>query len=777
MLSGKLTEYIALWGWVKIWPKQLAFLAFTWIDFNKYGQVYLSGEHYTENNTFNTTKWEKEAWVSQDKVSAMYSKKIWETLDRVNVKWSYTKWNDTEVFKNQSSTSSTTVTDTPESTITRTTTNIYETTGTSIWWTELQWAIETVWKLSENQKLTLWLQATDRKYNDGTDLWTSIGWIVWYEIVINELYKLRLWAQADDVQQRYTAWISRQLWDNGRIWLNTYYTNNEKWNDSYGAMVWYSHSFNTSWKTDTNQNKEKSKKSKIKTNYDDTNININALNFAQSEMSNWIDTPRKYKEETKLVSSTTTEDIKLKTKPVPPPEEPEPNPENPDINNNNYSVKTWEEITKYPLDDDTNIKGIDTVVSSTNWCEVSIVSGNGVKFKSNNEWTYTVVIKVIWNDNKKYDETLIFTVSEDPTVDKTSPVAKSDTFTTTPNTMIKWLDVLANDTDNSWVKPTLTGWLRNQVWGTFVVDNWKINFNPTNWFTWDASVEYEIQDWSKNKAWGKLQVTVSSWALTLPTSNFASGSITKTVWDWDFTNAFTTNSSWAITYTSNNTAVATVDSTWKIHIVWTWSATITASQAATATYSADTDNYSLTVNSVPPPNNAPTANITWTLEVPAGWTTTITCNWNDVDWDTLTYSWNTWATTQSITVWVWTYTCTVTDTHWATDTESVTVTEVAVNQAPTWENKTVDAWFINSSSVTVTLTDPDSGDTVEAIYVGSGVLGWDPVISSATASGNTINISVSSWVWDCYVDYKARDNHWVESTTTYRVTFNNLDWF
>jgi hypothetical protein len=100
-------------------------------------------------------------------------------------------------------------------------------------------------------------------------------------------------------------------------------------------------------------------------------------------------------------------------------------------------------------------------------------------------------------------------------------------------------------------------------------------------------------------------LTVSSWALTLPTSSFASGTLTKTVWDGDFTNAFTTNSSWVITYISNNTWVATVDSVWKVHLVWAWSATITANQAATATYSADTDTYSLTVEALPPPSNNP----------------------------------------------------------------------------------------------------------------------------------------------------------------------------
>jgi hypothetical protein len=92
--------------------------------------------------------------------------------------------------------------------------------------------------------------------------------------------------------------------------------------------------------------------------------------------------------------------------------------------------------------------------------------------------------------------------------------------------------------------------------------------------------------------------TVVAATCTTPTTSFASATVTKNVGDPNFTNAFTTNSAGAVTYTSSNTAAATINSSSGLVTVGssTGTTTITASQAANATYCAATTTYTLTVN-------------------------------------------------------------------------------------------------------------------------------------------------------------------------------------
>ena len=79
-------------------------------------------------------------------------------------------------------------------------------------------------------------------------------------------------------------------------------------------------------------------------------------------------------------------------------------------------------------------------------------------------------------------------------------------------------------------------------------------------------------------------------------SNFAA--VTKTYFDGSYViTAPTTSSAGAITYTSSNTAVATISGT-TVTIVSAGTSTITATQAATATYCSGTISALLTVNSV-----------------------------------------------------------------------------------------------------------------------------------------------------------------------------------
>lgn len=92
--------------------------------------------------------------------------------------------------------------------------------------------------------------------------------------------------------------------------------------------------------------------------------------------------------------------------------------------------------------------------------------------------------------------------------DNTAPVATADNTTTAYQTALGGIDVLANDSDDSGQQPSLTGQLSNPANGSFTVNAGKIDFTPNAGFSGMASVSYEIQDLSGNKAWGQLNVTV-----------------------------------------------------------------------------------------------------------------------------------------------------------------------------------------------------------------------------------------------------------------------------
>ncbi len=89
----------------------------------------------------------------------------------------------------------------------------------------------------------------------------------------------------------------------------------------------------------------------------------------------------------------------------------------------------------------------------------------------------------------------------------------------------------------------------------------------------------------------------------------AGASLTKTYGDPDFTVAATgAVAGSSVSYTSGDKAIATVDSTGKVHILKAGTVAITAKAAATADYAEATVSYTLTVNKKPIP--APTADST-----------------------------------------------------------------------------------------------------------------------------------------------------------------------
>jgi len=89
------------------------------------------------------------------------------------------------------------------------------------------------------------------------------------------------------------------------------------------------------------------------------------------------------------------------------------------------------------------------------------------------------------------------------------------------------------------------------------------------------------------------------WKVETQTVSFANTSVTKTYGDAVFTNKATTTGDGAITYSSSNTNVATVDSsTGQVTIKGAGTATITAKAAATDTHNSGSAAYTLTVNDI-----------------------------------------------------------------------------------------------------------------------------------------------------------------------------------
>ena len=114
-----------------------------------------------------------------------------------------------------------------------------------------------------------------------------------------------------------------------------------------------------------------------------------------------------------------------------------------------------------------------------------------------------------------------------------------------------------------------------------------------------AAGTYEVKNFKVEDASGPIETTIS----------FAKESLTLTVGS-SATNAVTTNSTGAKTFTSSNESVAEVDETGKVTAKAAGSATITVSIAADGRYTAASDSYPVTVNAASG-DTAPVGTVLW----------------------------------------------------------------------------------------------------------------------------------------------------------------------
>ncbi|NMH24722.1 YDG domain-containing protein [Flavobacterium solisilvae] len=127
----------------------------------------------------------------------------------------------------------------------------------------------------------------------------------------------------------------------------------------------------------------------------------------------------------------------------------------------------------------------------------------------------------------------------------------------------------------------------------------------TNWAS-SAGTNATNSEWIVSAAYSTGSANAGHTETCTPTCTdpglaFSVSSITKNDTDANFTETATSSSAGAITYSSSDTGVATVNSTTgQVTIVGPGTATITASQVANSTYCTDTATYTLTVNNTSP---------------------------------------------------------------------------------------------------------------------------------------------------------------------------------
>lgn len=359
--------------------------------------------------------------------------------------------------------------------------------------------------------------------------------------------------------------------------------------------------------------------------------------------------------------------------------------------------------------------------------------------------------------------------------------ANDDSFSTNKNTTINWMDVLGNDTE--WAK--LTWNLKGQVWWTFTVNSWKINFDPTNNFTWTASAEYEVElNWKTD--WAKIVVEVKWWNTPPETqtppklSDIPNKSATNwTAFSWDISwYAQKTNwdaiTGYVLTWTLP-TWVTFDSATWKFSWTptqnWTFNLSVIAKDND---WNSNSDSFTLTVDNTPTPDtpptmwNVPDTTVTVGNSVSVNVSNYVTqTNWDSISTYTLTWSLPAWVSFNSTSwllswtpteTWTFNLSVTATDNDWVSwsDNFTVTVEAVADTVAPskTWES------FPNldtiNSAFSWTMSFDENVASVTSISISGGgslsVTGW--------LGTSTLNISWTTWnfAWPTQIEITVEDS-------------------
>ena len=136
--------------------------------------------------------------------------------------------------------------------------------------------------------------------------------------------------------------------------------------------------------------------------------------------------------------------------------------------------------------------------------------------------------------------------------------------------------------------------------------------NAGTYYVWYKAVATDAENYSDSDV-ASVSVTIAKADVSI---SYAQIVVNKLTNDVDFTNALTNAGGHSVTYSSNNTGVATVNvSSGLVHLVAAGTTTITASVAETANYKSASATYTLNVTNTPTPQASPTV---------SGWTNTET---------------------------------------------------------------------------------------------------------------------------------------------------------
>lgn len=137
-------------------------------------------------------------------------------------------------------------------------------------------------------------------------------------------------------------------------------------------------------------------------------------------------------------------------------------------------------------------------------------------------------------------------------------------------------------------------------------EQWTVNVSSNLWTLSNVATPARLFQWNNSSprfaAYTSAQIKLKLYKKESPTcitpeQNFAAGTVTKTLGDAPFTNAFTSNSTGTVTYSSSNPSVATVNSTTgEVTVVGVGNATVNVNTAASNPYCAATLSYTLNVN-------------------------------------------------------------------------------------------------------------------------------------------------------------------------------------
>lgn len=418
---------------------------------------------------------------------------------------------------------------------------------------------------------------------------------------------------------------------------------------------------------------------------------------------------------------------------------------------NNLNIANWIAMTPIILPVVTDADG-DTIIYSLTWLPSWLsfdASTRTISWTPTSLWTTAVsyrandgTVTTIWNFN-------IIVWNTAPVSTAISDMQANESTAFSYNTSVHFSDPNGDVLSCSWT--WFPAWISVNPSTCVISGNLPAVSSDTPY-----SITITATDPSNATTSRTFTLTVKDVAV-LPTSSFASSTVTKLTTDWTFTNTFTTNSSWAVTYSSSNTAVATVNSsTWLVTIVWAWTATITANQAAASWFTADSDSYSLTVNLPDAPSSAPT--LTWDTSYDTWYSNTDKI----INWNTFKFTWNAvaWATWYDYFDWsIWIdvgNTLSMTSNNWSEGTYAIKVR--AKNAWWTWPESNIGTVVIDRTNPTVVW------ETTSTAY--NTALTWINVLSNDSDAHTPLSIwTISSQTW------------WTFVVNSWKIDFTPTTWF